>query len=128
MSRSEFTVADAHTYDHRSTLRWLQSHILRYKGLLFTFLLTTIGMASAQSMEAITVGWAFDSVLQNEGRAGLTVAVSSGHAPAPGTTWMYAPPGSSCGSNTLPCAAPSGSVHQPPGSCPPPNRPFRSTA
>ncbi|MCB8924473.1 MAG: ABC transporter ATP-binding protein [Ardenticatenaceae bacterium] len=74
MTRSEFTVADAHTYDHRSTLRWLQSHILRYKGLLFTFLLTTIGMASAQSMEAITVGWAFDSVIQNEGRAGLTVA------------------------------------------------------
>ena len=72
MSRSEFTVADAHTYDHRSTLRWLQSHILRYKGLMLTFLLTTIGMASAQSMEAITVGWAFDSVLQNEGRAGLT--------------------------------------------------------
>ncbi|MCB8978016.1 MAG: ABC transporter ATP-binding protein [Ardenticatenaceae bacterium] len=74
MTRSEFTVADAHTYDHRSTLRWLRSHILRYKGLLLTFLLTTVGMASAQSMEAITVGWAFDSVIQNEGRAGLTVA------------------------------------------------------
>ncbi len=74
MSLSEFTVADAYSYDHRSTLRWLQSHILRYKGLLFTFLLTTLGMASAQSMTAVTVGWAFDSVLQNEGRAGLTVA------------------------------------------------------
>jgi ATP-binding cassette subfamily B protein len=74
MSRSEFTVADAYTYDHRSTLRWLQSHILRYKGLMLTFLLTTVGMASAQSMTAVTVGWAFDSVLQNEGRAGLTVA------------------------------------------------------
>ncbi len=74
MTRSEFTVADAHTYDHRSTLRWLQSHILRYKGLLTTFLLTTVGMASAQSMTAVTVGWAFDSVIQNEGRAGLTVA------------------------------------------------------
>lgn len=74
MSLSEFTVADAYSYDHRSTLRWLQSHILRYKGLLFTFLLTTLGMASAQSMTAVTVGWAFDSVLQNEGRAGLTLA------------------------------------------------------
>jgi ATP-binding cassette subfamily B protein len=74
MSRSEFTVADAYTYDHRSTLRWLQSHILRYKGLMLTFLLTTVGMASAQSMTAVTVGWAFDSVIQNEGRAGLTVA------------------------------------------------------
>lgn len=74
MTRSEFTVADAYSYDHRSTLRWLQSHILRYKGLLTTFLLTTLGMASAQSMTAVTVGWAFDSVIQNEGRAGLTAA------------------------------------------------------
>ena len=74
MTRSEFTVTDAHVYDHRSPLSWLQSHILRYKGLLFTFLLTTLGMASAQSMTAVTVGWAFDSVIQNEGRAALTVA------------------------------------------------------
>ncbi len=74
MTRSEFTVADAYAYDHRSTLRWLQSHILRYKGLLITFLLTTLGMASAQSMTAVTVGWAFDSVIQNEGRAALTLA------------------------------------------------------
>ncbi len=74
MTRSEFTVADAYSYDHRSTLRWLQSHILRYKGLLLTFLLTTIGMASAQSMTAVTVGWAFDSVIQKEGLTGLTTA------------------------------------------------------
>ncbi|WP_420645652.1 ABC transporter ATP-binding protein [Candidatus Leptofilum sp.] len=74
MSRSEFTIADAHTYDHRSPLRWLQSHILRYKALLTTFLLTTLGMAATQSMTAVTVGWAFDSVIQNEGRSGLTVA------------------------------------------------------
>ncbi len=74
MTQSEFTIADAYTYDHRSTLSWLQSHILRYRGLLFTFLLTTLGMAASQSMTAVTVGWAFDSVLQNEGRAGLTTA------------------------------------------------------
>ncbi|MCA9984794.1 MAG: ABC transporter ATP-binding protein [Anaerolineales bacterium] len=74
MSRSEFTVADAFQYDHRSTLRWLYSHIMRYRALLFTFLLTTLGMASSQSMTAVTVGWAFDSVIADEGRAALTVA------------------------------------------------------
>lgn len=74
MTRSEFTIADAYRYDHRSTLRWLRSHILRYRGLLLNFLLTTVGMAAAQSMTAVTVGWAFDSVIQNEGRAGLTAA------------------------------------------------------
>jgi hypothetical protein len=50
MTRSEFTVADAHSYDHRSTLRWLQAHILRYPALGLTFCLTTVGMASSQSM------------------------------------------------------------------------------
>ena len=74
MTRSEFTVTDSHTYDHRSTLRWLQSHILRYPGLGLTFFLTTIGMAASQSMTAVTVGWAFDAVINNEGRVGLTTA------------------------------------------------------
>ena len=74
MTRSEFTVANAYSYDHRSTLRWLQSHILRYPGLGVTFLLTTLGMAASQSMTAVTVGWAFDSVINEEGRAALTIA------------------------------------------------------
>ena len=74
MTRSEFSVTDAHSYDHRSTLRWLQSHILRYPGLWITFFLTTVGMAASQSMTAVTVGWAFDSVINNEGRAALTSA------------------------------------------------------
>ncbi|MCL4868020.1 MAG: ABC transporter ATP-binding protein/permease [Anaerolineae bacterium] len=74
MTRSEFTVADAYRYDHRSPVRWLQTHILRYPGLGLTFLLTTIGMAASQSMTAVTVGWAFDTVINNEGRAALTLA------------------------------------------------------
>ncbi len=74
MTRSEFTVADTHSYDHRSTLRWLRSHVLRYPGLWVTFFLTTIGMAASQSMTAVTVGWAFDTVIGAEGRAALTIA------------------------------------------------------
>jgi ATP-binding cassette subfamily B protein len=74
MTRSEFTVADAYSYDHRSPLRWLQSHTLRYPALGITFLLTTLGMAASQSMTAVTVGWAFDSVINDQGRADLTIA------------------------------------------------------
>ena len=74
MGQSEFTVENSYQYDHRSPLRWLQSHIMRYPGLLYTFILTTVGMAGSQSMTAITVGWAFDSVLQQEGRTALTLA------------------------------------------------------
>lgn len=74
MTRSEFTVADAYTYDHRSAPRWLQSHIWRYPLLLIIFLLTTVGMASTQSLSAVAVGNAFDTVLGGGDGAALTVA------------------------------------------------------
>ena len=74
MTRREFTVANEYTYDHRSSLRWLASHIQRYRVLLITFLLTTVGMAASQSMSAVMVGQAFDTVLREAGIAALTVA------------------------------------------------------
>jgi len=74
MNRREFTVANEYTYDHRSPLRWLASHIVRYPVLLITFLLTTVGMAGAQSMSALMVGRAFDTVIENAGASALTVA------------------------------------------------------
>lgn len=64
MNRREFTVANEYTYDHRSPLRWLASHIVRYPVLLITFLVTTVGMAGSQSMSALMVGRAFDTVLE----------------------------------------------------------------
>jgi len=74
MSRREFTVANEYQYDHRSPLRWLTSHIMRYRVLLITFLITTVGMASSQSLSAVMVGRAFDTVIQGAGTAALTVA------------------------------------------------------
>src|SRR3954454_19893655 len=72
MIRREFTVANEYQYDHRSPLRWLASHIRRYPALLVTFLLTTVGMAASQSMSAVMVGRAFDTVIRNAGVAALT--------------------------------------------------------
>ncbi|MDQ3248340.1 MAG: ABC transporter transmembrane domain-containing protein, partial [Chloroflexota bacterium] len=74
MIRREFTVANQHAYDTRTPLRWLASHTLRYPLLLVTFLLTTIGMAAAQSMSAVMVGRAFDTVIGEAGVRALTVA------------------------------------------------------
>ena len=74
MTRREFTIANEYTYDHRSPLRWLAAHILRYPILLITFLLTTVGMAASQSMSAVMVGRAFDTVLNNAGVSALTIA------------------------------------------------------
>ncbi|MCE7986899.1 MAG: ABC transporter ATP-binding protein [Caldilinea sp. CFX5] len=69
----EFTVANAYQYNYRSPVRWLASHIWRYPFLLILFLLTTVGMAASQSMSAVMVGRAFDTVRENAGVSALTV-------------------------------------------------------
>lgn len=74
MTQREFTIANEYRYDLRSPLRWLASHIMRYPLLLITFLLTTVGMAASQSMSAVMVGRAFDTVADNAGVSALTIA------------------------------------------------------
>ena len=74
MSRREFTIANEFQYDTRSPLRWLSSHILRYALLLFVFFATTAGMGATQSMAAVLVGRAFDTVVAGAGSQALTVA------------------------------------------------------
>ena len=74
MTRREFTVHNEYLYDRRSPLRWLAAHIWRYPWLFITFFLTTVAMAGAQSMSAVMVGRAFDTVIQGAGVAALTMA------------------------------------------------------
>ncbi len=74
MEQREFTIENEYQYDHRSPLYWLRSHIFRYPFLFITFLITTVGMASSQSLSAIMVGRSFDTVIQHEGFDALTTA------------------------------------------------------
>ena len=74
MTRREFTIDNEYQYDLRSPLRWLISHIRRYVGLLLVFVLTTAGMGATQSLSAVLVGRAFDTVNNDEGVAALTFA------------------------------------------------------
>ena len=74
MTLREFTIDNEYQYDLRSPLRWLISHIRRYSGLLITFVLTTAGMGATQSLAAVLVGQAFDTVNNGEGVAALTFA------------------------------------------------------
>ncbi|MCB9693131.1 MAG: ABC transporter ATP-binding protein [Alphaproteobacteria bacterium] len=72
MSRSEFTVADAWTYDRRSPARWLVSHAVRYPGLLLGFFtLVLLGSVSTSSLPRLT-GLAFDVVRGQSDAATLT--------------------------------------------------------
>lgn len=73
-AQREFTIANEYIYDLRSPLRWLNAHILRYPWLLVLFVLTTAGMGGAQSMSAVLVGRAFDTVNEGEGVSALTWA------------------------------------------------------
>ncbi|MFQ3631266.1 ABC transporter ATP-binding protein [Roseiflexus sp.] len=63
MSGKEFTVTGAYTYDHRSPVRWVWSHVMRYPWLPIAFVVTVIGMAALQSWSAVLVGSAFDAVV-----------------------------------------------------------------
>ena len=74
VNRREFTVANEHRYDTRTPLRWLTTHIVRYPVLLVTFVLTTAGMGATQSLSAVLVGRAFDTVIDGLGVAALTTA------------------------------------------------------
>ena len=74
MTLREFTVDNEYQYDLRSPLRWLLSHIRRYLGLLIIFVLTTAGMGATQSLSAVLVGQAFDTVNEGQGAAALTLA------------------------------------------------------
>ncbi|MEM7532147.1 MAG: ABC transporter ATP-binding protein [Chloroflexota bacterium] len=74
MNRREFTIANEYQYNTSSPLRWLISHILRYPILLITFVVTTAGMAAGESLAALMVGRAFDTVINEAGAHTLTVA------------------------------------------------------
>jgi ATP-binding cassette subfamily B protein len=63
-SASEFVIADAHPYDQRSTLRWLFSHIVRYRGLLVTLVLGALCNGGLAFVVPALVGVAFNAVLQ----------------------------------------------------------------
>ncbi len=76
MSAREFTVADEYHYDYRSPWRWVASHIRRYPLLPIFFLITTMAMAGAQSLSAVLVGRAFDTVIANLG--GVAIASAAG--------------------------------------------------
>jgi ATP-binding cassette subfamily B protein len=63
-ARSEFTVADDYVYNRSGPIRWIISHLLRYKLFLITFAVAaTLTNLLFSAIPALT-GRAFDEVLQ----------------------------------------------------------------
>ena len=64
MIKREFTVADEYYYDRSSPVRWIVSHLLRYKHLILSFMLAVILTNTLYSVIAILTGMAFNIVLE----------------------------------------------------------------
>jgi ATP-binding cassette subfamily B protein len=60
---SEFTVADGMQFDHRTPLRWIISHLLRIKGWMAIFVITSLAATLMNGMIPGYTGKAFDEVL-----------------------------------------------------------------
>ncbi len=62
--KREFSVANEHTYDRRGPIRWVLSHLLRYKGLMVSFLTAAVLTNILFSSVPRLIGLTFDEVLQ----------------------------------------------------------------
>jgi ATP-binding cassette subfamily B protein len=75
--RSEFTVADAYAYDQRTPVRWLLSHLSRYRLFFGAFIIGAVMATILNGAIPLVTGDAFDDVLDpNQDRMGALVQVS----------------------------------------------------
>src|SRR5215510_10366772 len=61
--KREFTVADEYYYNRSSPVRWIISHLLRYKHLAISFMLAAILVNILFSTIPVLTGMAFNAVL-----------------------------------------------------------------
>ncbi len=76
MIKREFTVADEYHYNHSSPVRWISSHLLRYKHLILSFMFAVILTNILYSVIPVLTGVAFNVVLQGESAHNRLLGVS----------------------------------------------------
>lgn len=74
----EFSIADEYQYNQSSPFRWVISHLLRYKGLIFNFVTASILTSVLFSAVPRLIGTAFDEVLQPNASASRLLTISLG--------------------------------------------------
>ncbi|HVL26245.1 MAG TPA: ABC transporter ATP-binding protein [Thermomicrobiales bacterium] len=65
-STAEFSVENQHAYDHRGPLRWVVSHLGRFKRIMLLFLGASLGATLLNGVIPGLTGRAFDAVLQGD--------------------------------------------------------------
>ncbi|HEY6286220.1 MAG TPA: ABC transporter ATP-binding protein [Ktedonobacteraceae bacterium] len=76
MLKREFTVAGEYHYNRSSPVRWITSHLLRYKHLILSFMLTVILTNILYSVIPVLTGVAFNVVLQGESAHNSLIGIS----------------------------------------------------
>jgi ATP-binding cassette subfamily B protein len=76
--RREFVVADSYQYDQTSAVRWIVSHLSRYKRFLTSFLLATILGNALNAAIPVLTGVAFDAVVGSSPDHGRLLAAALG--------------------------------------------------
>jgi ATP-binding cassette subfamily B protein len=64
MANREFTIADERHYDRRGPIRWIISHVLRYKGYLAIFIVGTILSQVLTAIIPNLIGLAFNEIVR----------------------------------------------------------------
>ncbi len=77
VARSEFRLADAHTYDRRGPVRWIVSHLLRYPHFAIGFVAATLLVSVLRASVPRLTGRAFDLVRTTIGAGGAGDAAAS---------------------------------------------------
>ncbi|MFL5703651.1 MAG: ABC transporter ATP-binding protein [Ktedonobacteraceae bacterium] len=66
MAKGEFRVAHAYPYNQSRPVRWMLSHLLRYKGRVIGFIVATLLANVCTALIPLLVGTAFDTVLEEQ--------------------------------------------------------------
>ncbi|HLY25056.1 MAG TPA: ABC transporter ATP-binding protein [Aggregatilineales bacterium] len=74
-SKSEFTVKDAYQYDESSPLRWVISHVMRYKFFFLITVLLYLANYFAYTLAQVMVGTAVGAVFNPSGGRALFTAL-----------------------------------------------------
>jgi ATP-binding cassette, subfamily B, bacterial len=69
--RSEFTVQNAHKYDHTNATRWVFSHLWRHKWYVLAFLVFATAANGTYSYAQVLIGQASAQVINPNGVAGV---------------------------------------------------------
>ncbi len=71
MNKSEFIVPDAYQYDHRSAVRWIISHVWRYKLLTIGIVVLTVAFNVFYAQGPVQIGRAAQEILHPTGDSAL---------------------------------------------------------